>query len=81
MQWGNNSNYHNHPCKQCQKERITKVDGKYIRCDSNCKVYEEWKAKHEELKQKRINLIKNADAIKKLEHHRCTTKKRKVGAW
>lgn len=78
MEWGNNRNYMNNPCRDCQKPRLWKDDnGKYIRCDSNCPVRDVWRAEQEQKKQAKMERIHNADTIRQLEHHRCTTKRRK----
>ena len=67
MMWGNNANYMDNPCYGCKKERIAKVNGKYIRSDMNCADREKWALKCD-----------IADTLRVLEHKRCTTRIRKA---
>ena len=78
MMWGNNKNYMDNPCYGCKKERISKVNGKYIRCDMNCKSREKWLEQREETIATRTLKCDIADALRSLEHKRCTTRIRKA---
>lgn len=78
MMWGNNKNYMGNPCKGCTKERLKKIDGKYIRCDMNCTEREKWKTDREQINARKVQKCDIADALRAMEHKRCTTKKRKA---
>ena len=78
MMWGNNANYMDNPCYGCKKERIAKVNGKYIRSDMNCADREKWLEQRKETIATRALKCDIADTLRVLEHKRCTTRIRKA---